>query len=394
MGLDPPYLADRRVHLDRFQRYLAGFPTLPRNVRLTGLRGVGKTVLLQHFARVAEENDWAVVSREWTEHLQDERTFALAFVDDCRQAVEQASRSVARRSAVRSTLSRALDLLGSITVSLAGITVSVRPADRDRGAAPAEIRLYAALRSCCVAVTAARRRGLVVLYDEAHVVRDSSTAGSYPLGTLLAVVARAQRESVPVMLVLCGLPTLTENLARARSYTERMFQAERLDRLRPPEDVLAFTQPLRNADRVYDPGLERILVQDTHGYPFFVQYLGALLWEATDWPTALTVEDYQRLRPTFLEGLDRSFFDARLARTSSFERRLMSSIAEVGEAAPLRQVVTRLGISNGAAQAAILRLVDKGLIYRPERGVVAFAVPLFGEYLRRTTWGCSERPSG
>ncbi len=217
MGLDPPYLADRQANLDRFERYLAGFPALPRNVRLTGLRGVGKTVLLHHYARVAEDLGWTVVRRDWSEHLQDEHAFALAFVDDCRQAAEQASRSLARRSAARAMLSQALDLLGSITVSLAGITISLKTADRDRGSAPIEDQCFTALRSCCAGMTAAGRRGLVVLYDEAHVVQDSSRTGSYPLGTLLASVARAQRESVPFMLVLCGPPTLTENLARARA---------------------------------------------------------------------------------------------------------------------------------------------------------------------------------
>ncbi len=108
-----------------------------------------------------------------------------------------------------------------------------------------------------------------------------------------------------------------------------------------------------------------------------------MLWDATAWPTPLSVDDYLRVRPMFLDGLDRSFFDARLARISAFERRLVRAIAEDGEAARLHRVVVRLGVTNGAAQAAILRLVDKGLIYRPERGMVAFAVPLFGEYLRR-----------
>ncbi len=341
-------------------------------------------MLLQHYARVAEERGWTVVRREWTEHLQDERAFAMALVDDCRHAVEQTSRSLARRSTARAALGQALDLLGGITVSLAGVTVSLRSAERDRASVPIEDQCFAALRSSCAGVTAARRHGLVVLYDEAHVVRDSGRSRTYPLGSLLAAVARSQRESLPFMLVLCGLPTLTENLARARSYTERMFQAEQLDRLQPPEDVLAFTRPLKRVARKHDASLESLATRDTRGYPFFVQYLGALLWDATTWPAPLTVEDYRRVRPLFLEGLDRSFFDARLARISAFERRLVRAIAEDGEAAPVRRVVARLGVTNGAAQAAILRLVDKGLVYRPERGVIAFAVPLFGEYVRRT----------
>ena len=78
MGLEPPYLADRSKHLERFARFLEGFPDLPRNVRLTGLRGLGKTVLLQHYSNAAGERDWLVVRREWSEHLQDERMLALA----------------------------------------------------------------------------------------------------------------------------------------------------------------------------------------------------------------------------------------------------------------------------------------------------------------------------
>ena len=93
MGLEPLYLADRERQLERFQRYLAGYPGLPRNVRLTGLRGVGKTVLLQQYGRLAEEAGWMVVSRECNEHMREEVIFGQALVDDCGRAVEQSSRS-------------------------------------------------------------------------------------------------------------------------------------------------------------------------------------------------------------------------------------------------------------------------------------------------------------
>src|SRR5438445_13271797 len=96
MGLDPPYLADRSAQLNRFDKYLSGFPAFPRNVRLTGLRGVGKTVLLQHYAAAAEDRGWVVVRRECSEHLQDESTFALALVEDCRRAGDHSSGSSAR----------------------------------------------------------------------------------------------------------------------------------------------------------------------------------------------------------------------------------------------------------------------------------------------------------
>jgi len=127
MGLDPPYLADRTAQLARFDQYLAGFPSFPRNVRLTGLRGVGKTVLLQHYASAAEDWGWVVVRRECSEHLQDESTFALALVEDCRRAVEHSSRTGALRRRSGTAARRVLDLLGSLTISLEGVTLAVRP---------------------------------------------------------------------------------------------------------------------------------------------------------------------------------------------------------------------------------------------------------------------------
>ncbi len=384
MGLEPPYLADREDQLERFSRFLDGFPDFPRNLRLTGLRGVGKTVLLQRYADAAIERGWVVVSREWSEHLRDERAFALALVGDCRQAAEQAGRTMRLKAAAASAIRQALDLLGSLSVSLGGISVVLRSRERQPKPAPAlEDQLFEAVAAACRGVIAAGSSGIVLCYDEAHVVHDSVATLQLPLSTLLAVTARLQREGLPLMLVMCGLPTLTENLARAKSYSERMFQAEELDRLRTPEDLRAFALPLQTARRRHDPALAAVVAADSQGYPFFIQFFAALLWESSPWPSPLTEAEYCRSRPAMLAALDRAFFDARLARISPIERRLLQAIARCGETAPLRQVIRALQMSNGATQRLIYRLADKGLVYRPERGVVAFAVPLFSEYLRR-----------
>jgi len=385
MGLEPPYLADRGSQLNRFARFLDGFPDLPRNVRLTGLRGVGKTVLLQHYAKAAEQQHWLVVRREWSEHLQEERMLALALVEDCRQAAEVIARNK-RIHQVVAGAQEALDLLGSLTVSLAGIglTVALRPgSERLQQRVTLEDQLFAALKATVQAALLAGKSGLLLCYDEAHVVRDSLRMRQFPIATLLAVVARAQQERLPLMLVLCGLPTLTENLARAKSYSERMFQAEELAKLRPPEDLNAFSRPLTAAERDFESAIGDLVIADTSGYPFFIQFFGALLWDAAPWPTPITVDEYVRQRPSVLDALDRAFFDARLARTSPFERRLLDAVARDGEMTSMRALVTRLGVSNGAAQRTILSLADKGLVFRPERATIAFALPQFGEYLHR-----------
>jgi AAA ATPase domain len=385
MGLEPTYLADRAPQLARFQRYLAGFPGLPRNVRVTGLRGVGKTVLLQRYGRLAEEAGWIVIGRECNEHLQEEAIFGQALVEDCRRAVEQSSRALAFKQRSQEVAQKALDLLGSFTISLAGVTVAVQPNARPGRVPLLEEQLFTSLTLACESASAAHRPGVLFCWDEAHLLRDSGNHRQFPLGLFLAAFARAQREGLPVMLVLCGLPTLTDNLTRAKSYSERMFQAEELGQLRPPEDLLAFTRPLELSGRKFDAQMARAVLQVTGAYAFHIQFVGALLWDAVEWPFKITKADFDQHRPTILEALDQAFFEARLARTSGTERSLLRAMATSGESVQIHDVLKLTRLPNQTAQQMIARLRDKGLIYRPQRGRLAFTVPLFGDYLRRAS---------
>ena len=387
MGLEPTYLADRSAQLARFHHYLAGFPSLPRNVRVTGLRGVGKTVLLQRYGRLAEEAGWIVVSRECNEHMRNESVFGQAVVQDCRRAIERSSRALAFRQRSVDVGQRALDLLGSFTITLADVTVAVRPTRKARPSILEET-LVTALQLACESAAASRRPGVLLCWDEAHLLRDSANDRQFPLGLFLGAVSRAQREGLPLMLALCGLPTLIENLARARSYSERMFQAEHLGALAPPEDRLAFTSPLEPSGRPYDEAAADAVLEVTGGYPFMIQFFGALLWDAIAWPARITRAAFDLYRQTILDALDRAFFEARLARSSHAERSVLRAIAASGESAHLREVLNRTRQPNQTAQQLIARLQNKGLIYRPERGTLAFTVPLFGDYLRRE---CSRR---
>lgn len=385
MGLEPPYLADRQYQLQRFARYLNGFPEFPRNVRVIGLRGVGKTVLLQRYAVLAEESEWVVVRRELGTDLQDEAAFGLAVVDDCRVALDRVSRRAAAARHSKAAIANALDLLGSISVALAGIslTVTVRTPSASRQRPVLSDQLFSALEATCRTATSAGRRGVILCYDEAHLLRDSANHRQYPLSALLAAVARAQREPIPIMLVVCGLPPLTDNLALAKSYSERMFQAEVLDALRPPEDQHAFERPLSESHRDFEPELIEAVRGDARGYPFHIQFFGALLWDSVPVSEPITKEHFRSLRPAILGALDHAFFDARLARTSNWERRLLVAIAADGESSPIRSVLNRMDADHPGTSRLVARLVAKGLVYKPERGRLAFTVPLFGDYLRR-----------
>ena len=162
-----------------------------------------------------------------------------------------------------------------------------------------------------------------------------------------------------------------------------MFQAEQLGALAPPEDRLAFTSPLDLSGRPYDEAAADAVLEVTGGYPFMIQFFGALLWDAIAWPGRITKAAFDQYRQTILDALDRAFFEARLARSSHAERSVLRAIAVSGESARLQEVLNRTRQPNQTAQQLIARLQNKGLIYRPERGSLALTVPLFGDYLRR-----------
>lgn len=117
--------------------------------------------------------------------------------------------------------------------------------------------------------------------------------------------------------------------------------------------------------------------------PWFRPYFGALLWDAITYPEPVTEERFRTLRPAIVDALDHAFFDARLARTSRLERSVLAAMAAHGESADLSAVLKRTGFDHDVCKRLAGRLVAKGLVYRPERGRLAFSVPLFGDYLRR-----------
>jgi hypothetical protein len=221
----------------------------------------------------------------------------------------------------------------------------------------------------------------VLRYDEFHVVRER--AGAPTLSALLSATSAVQQRSLPLMLMLCGLPPVVDNLSRSKSYSERMFATLELSNLRPPEDRAALVDPAVRLDRRYADDVIEAVIQDTGGYPFFIQVYGDALWAGSAGAT-ITMADFKRLRPRILATLDAGFFRARYVRASPNERRLMRHIAAVGESASSEQLQKASGLKNNEIQPTVSALIQKGLVYRPERAHLAFTAPMFGAFLRRT----------
>lgn len=391
VGTRPPFLAGRDEQLRRFGRILEDYPEKRNNLRMTGLRGVGKTVLLKEFERAARRQGWVVVRRDLSPRLCVEEDFAVAMADYLRDAVEQLSVIVKVKNRVTQAARAAIS---QVTLDLGeGVSVSLAP-----GTAQPKSVLDDRLRVALSEVgRLARGRGVALLFDEAHTLFDTPRKAQYPLGALLSAFVAVQDEEddpLPVMLVLCGLPPLIGNIHRARSNAERLFKAEQIgnlsvrgDREALSDAALALVQPARDSGEIlFDDATAEAIARDVDGYPFFVQWFGEALWDAADVAaqTRIDAELYATRRALVQGALDDEFFEPRYRdarRADQGTLRIASSLG--GERFEKSEIDAATGRSSGAISQSLNRLIADNLLYRDDHGVYAYTAPLFGDFLRR-----------
>ena len=393
VGTTPPYLADREEQLQRFRGYLRDYPDKRRNVRLSGLRGVGKTVLLKEYRAAARERDWVVIRRDLTGRLCQEEDFATAIADDLDTAIRAFS-NVAKLKAMLASARRAV---GEITVGLpGGASVSVRPG-ASTNASILEDRVKNALLH--VGRLAARaERGVAFLYDEAHTLHDQPRQRQYPLGALLGAFVEAQDEEeppLPVMLVVSGLPPLVQNLQAARSHAERLFRVEELGNLglaptghdEPSPAAFALIKPAADTGIQFERAVAEQVASDVDGYPYFIQKYGETLWDAAD---AANLEEisaklYASTRSRVQDALDAEFFENRyLDAPRADQLTLRVAAALGGEQFEIAKLAAQFDSRNAnATQQSVNRLLKSNHIYRVSQGIYAYTAPLFGDFLRR-----------
>ena len=380
-GIDPPYLGDREEQIEEVRAFLRN-PRHPRNVLITGLRGVGKTVLLNRMQAEAEAAGWIVVDREFSEPDAEPHAFANALLTDVNRALRRLSLSARLKDRAGLMLQAAIEVVGALTVSYGEFRLSV-DTKRRRGEPQRRLDddLREALTHICELCQKSEYRGLVLRYDEFHVVRERP--GTPTLSALLSATSAVQQHSLPLMLMLCGLPPVVDNLSRSKSYSERMFSTQELGNLRPPEDRAAFVDPAVRLGRRYADEVVDGVMTDSGGYPFFIQVYGDALWTGSHGET-ITMADLRRLRPRILATLDAGFFRARYVRASPQERLLIRNIATFGESATIEQLQQVSHKRNNEIQPTVSALIQKGLVYRPERARIAFTAPMFGAFLNRT----------
>ncbi|HSJ70213.1 MAG TPA: AAA family ATPase [Acidimicrobiia bacterium] len=360
-GTPPPALVGRDRVIEDAEvalRRLTSART-SQHLLVTGLRGVGKTVLLGKLAAVAERLGYRVI-----------RVEALGGEDTVRSVLRQARRIVEEAGGAR--VGRALRSIESVSLTVVGTGVAVgrHVGHPDRDA-------LADVVADVAAVASDRGFGLMMALDEAQML------DSHDLRRLLAGVHRCGQDGLPLYCLLAGLPNLVGDVAKAATYAERMFTVADLGPLTPSQVVEAIVDPAAEIGVEWSDGATEKIVDHSDGFPFFVQTWAYHTWNAaTDAP--ISVADVDRAAPNAEHALDSSFFAARIARIPSSEVAYVQALASLGSG-PHRsgEVAAAAGRSTPQVAAFRDRLIGEGVIYSPRYGWVEFAIPHFDRYVRR-----------
>jgi len=379
----PLFLAGRESQERILRAILRGAPEIPANYRITGLRGVGKTVLLKHFEEVSKsELNWAVGRLQLEpRHNRDD-----AMVDVIHDLLQTVQANLSRVESLRQRTEAVVQSIRSLaTVSYENVSVSL--AGTTGASDPRESRLATDLLETTRVALGAGKAGLILMLDEAQVlVDDKHREGEHPLSLLVAAVNTLQEQAVPIALVLCGLPTLIANLLKARTYSERMFRGEEVGRLTREQTREAFLRPLDRTGKEASEDLIAAVMDDVEGYPYFVQLWGAELWDQSEElaSDSMTLDLLLSLRGAIFKRLDHDFYSPRLDSLTPAEQDLLLLTGECDypplRTADIHKVTSR---KQGNVNVLMGRLADQGVIYRLQKGLYEYTAPKFHDYLTR-----------
>ena len=383
-GVRPRELAGRDRELAAMdvllQRAERGF--VSQSLVLTGLRGVGKTVLLNDYARRARDRGWIVAQIEGPSDFDQAHSVEGSLRAKLSRGLHSSMREALGRWKKSDGLQRAAGALKSFTIGLdpsgawmVGIDVRAAKGRADTGQVELDLPElavdlgYAAL---------ARGVGVLVCVDEMQQLSRPD------LAAICAACHEAGQREVPCYVAGAGLPNLPGVLADAKSYAERLFEYSRLDALSAGEAARALRVPAEEQGVQWRRNALERAVAESGAYPFFLQTYGRHIWDAAVGPSYLSIEDVRVGAALATEQLDRGFYLSRWDRATAVQRRYLTAMAIDGDGPSMTgEVARRLGRRPSALGPVRAELIAKGLIYPPEHGQVAFTVPGLAAFIAR-----------
>ncbi|HEV7207898.1 MAG TPA: ATP-binding protein [Mycobacteriales bacterium] len=376
-GAEPQAVLGRDAQLEWFDLLLARIERgrTEQSMIITGLRGVGKTVLLGQFRSKALEREWVVVELEASKH--DETEFRRGISARLRTALLELS----PRARWTDRFQHAAAVLKSFTISVdasgtmsAGLDVEAAEGFADHA------NLSMDLTDVFLALGEAARekdRGVVLLFDEIQFLSRQQ------LEALIQALHKMVQRKLPITMVGAGLPQMAELAGEAKSYAERLFKFPEINTLSADDAQEALARPAQEEGVTYASAALDEAVAITGGYPYFIQELGYATWTVAAGPE-ITLEDIQSAEPAYETKLDASFFRVRLDRATALQRAYLRAMAELGptaqKAADVAEVMGRASTNLGPTRA---ELINMGLLYTPQHAYAAFTVPHFDRFLLR-----------
>ena len=375
-GSPPPELAGREGVLEQARvllaRVLAKRPE--KSLLLTGLRGVGKTVLLNEMERLALAAGYRTILVE----AHEGKALAALLAPHLRGLLFDLDRIAGAGNKARRGLAVLKSFVGAIKIKVGdvdiGLDIEPEPGAADSG------DLEVDLPSLFMAVAEAaqeRRVAVAILIDEIQYLTSSE------LSALIMAMHKMQQRQLPLVLIGAGLPILPGLAGESKSYAERLFSFPAIGPLPERDAISALQDPVRAAGEAFEPAALQEIFKLTKGYPYFLQEWGYQAWNhAAASPISLQV--LEQTSALVSQRLDENFFRVRFDRLTPREKVYLRAMAELG-AGPYRtaDVADKIGVKITTLGPARASLIKKGMVYSPSHGEMAFTVPLFDEFMRR-----------
>lgn len=373
-GSRPPELAGRDAILEAARiscgRAIKGRSA--RSIMLLGLRGTGKTVLLNEIGKIAQEEGLLVSKVESPER----ESLARLLYPEMRKVM----RSLSGVEAAKQIASRGLKGLRGFAsifrIDIAGVEVGVEPEPGLADSGDLQYDLPDLFEVIGRAAQAAGK-GWILLIDEVQYLSEAD------LSALIVAIHHMSQEGLPVLLVGAGLPQVARLAGEAKSYAERLFLYPAVGALDQPSASQAVKKPIMDEEASIDPAALDIIVDRTRGYPFFLQEWGSTAWNNAEGPE-ITIDDVSQSYTETLALLDSGFFRVRIDRLTKSEVHFVRTMSELGDGPyAMADIAKAMGRTQSSLGPTRANIISKGMIYSTDHGYLNFTVPLFAEYMRR-----------
>ena len=373
-GMSPAYLAGRDTTINEAQNILQAinYGYSARSVVYYGLRGVGKTVLLNYIENLADEMD---LPSEYMEIAERDRSFQYQMALHIYKLINRLS----LLKNIESHIKKALSILKAFTIKYGcdDISIEVNPANgiSDTGNLTNDMtELFLALG----VIAQKQNKGVVLFIDEIQYIKDSE------FEALMEAIHRTNQKNYPIVIFSAGLPKIAKIAGDVKSYAERLFDFIEIDSLNNEEAKLALIEPAKKFQINYTDEAVNKIIEITQGYPYFLQEYGKWVWECKEEKSIIDIKIVNKAYDKFEQSLDKAFFKVRHDRATAREIEFMTAMVAC-EKLPCstKEIANIMGESIQAISPLRAQLIHKGFIYAAKRGEVDFTVPQFDKYLKR-----------